>query len=319
MRASLPFAILVLTACHSQIHYPPGGYDYPLQLSARDTNYYHCPIRTKISRRDSLRNAWDYKTYRTLDEPNLSLKPMPADVFRLTYSEALDQEPVIITLTPDTITVKIAKATGYFDHFPDTSLLTPLERQLVTVLDRNYPIDDSTHHSTRKQHYLDSLGRLYPQLYNPACYDSLVRKELASLNPIFTYTTKKIPITRSDFIHLVTVINASGYWRLPPKLPCQYPPMDGWGYDLEANTAFKYNFVSAGSCEDSVTHPFTKACQQLVRYAGMDKRIHLYSELKSDTVKQPLIIEDVQLEDVKQELPKHKHRKPRQNASPKAK
>jgi hypothetical protein len=190
---------------------------------------------------------------------------------------------------PDTITVKTAKFTEYDAFEPDTTLLTPLERQLKNILDHNYPIDDTAIHSTRKQHRLDSLGSLYPQLYNPAYYDSLVRKGSANAKPAFTYTTKKISITQSDYRRLVTAINTSGYWQLPHRLPRE-EVTDGYGYILEANTVKKYNFVSSGSGEDR-SHPFPKACQQLVRAAGMDKRIHLCSDPGTDTAKKAIIIQ----------------------------
>src|ERR1700754_5018778 len=67
--------IIFLVACHPATHYPPGGYDYPKHFSTRDTNYYYYPIRNKVSRLDSIYNSWVYFTYRSIDEPNLSLAP----------------------------------------------------------------------------------------------------------------------------------------------------------------------------------------------------------------------------------------------------
>jgi hypothetical protein len=299
---------LLLTACHSRIAYPPGGYPYPEQVADKDTSFYYYPIRNKFPRLDSFRDAMVYESYRALDEPNLSLRPMPTDVFRFTYGTALGGGTTLVSLTPNEITVKIGKLTDEYLNLPDTGRLTPLERRLVHLLDRNYPLDDtSRHHSLPRQHYLDSMGRLYPQLYDPAYYLALEAKEYKHSKPIYTYTSKKIPITTATFDHLVKGFNDAGYWHLPHELPCQFPPMDGWGYSLEANTARQYNYVVAGSCDDK-GRAFDSACQELVRYAGLEKMIHLIPDWRADTTRKPIVIEDVQLEDVKEPKPqKPKH------------
>ena len=134
--------LLFIIACHSPVRYPPGGYDYPKQVSDKDTNYYYCAIRDKESRRDSFRDAWAFITFRAFDEPNLSLRPVATDVFRLTYSEALDPTPYLIILKPGEILVKTGKVMDDFLRYPDTNRLTPLERIQVRILDRDYPLDE---------------------------------------------------------------------------------------------------------------------------------------------------------------------------------
>ncbi|HMI63910.1 MAG TPA: hypothetical protein VK518_23500 [Puia sp.] len=303
--------LLFLIACHSQIRYPPGGYDYPKQVTYKDTNYYYCPIRDKESRRDSFRDAWAFKTFRDFDEPNLSLEPMATDVFRLTYSEALDPTPYLIILKPGEIVVKTGKATDDFARYPDTNRLTPLERMQVLILDRNYPLNDKdTRRSEGRQRRLDSLGKVYPQLYDASFYYSLWEKEWTGAKPIWTYTTKTIKITPKVYDHLVSTINASGFWQLPVEMPCEDPPFDGYGFILEANTRSKYNIVRAGCCDNIRRSPFANACQQLVHYAGLEEKIFLIPSNRTDTAKTPLIIQDVQLEEVKEERRKPKqHRK----------
>ena len=89
---------------------------------------------------------------------------MTTDVFRLTYSEALDPTPYLIILKPGEVVVKTGKPTDDYGRYPDTNRLTPLERMLVHVLDRNYPLDEkSTQRSVWKQRWLDSLGKVYPE------------------------------------------------------------------------------------------------------------------------------------------------------------
>jgi len=181
------------------------------------------------------------------------------------------------------------------------------------LLDRNFPIDKKPpHRSEKKQHYLDSMGRVYPQLYNPAYYASLWEKEYVYTKPLYTYTSKTVTISRPEFNHLVNCFDSAGYWHLPPELPCIDVPMDGYGFTLEANTARKYNMVSSGSCGDTATIPFARACQELVRYAKMDSVIELYWDAKVDKPHPPIIVQEVPLQEIKLEMVKphkKKHKK----------
>ncbi len=263
------YLILLLVACHPGIKYPPGGYPYPEHVADKDTSFYYYPIKNKIPRLDSLRDAMVSLMFKAYNEPNLSLRPMPSDVFRFTYGTALSRGVTLISLTPKEITVKIGTPTDEFEHLPDTGRLTPLERRLVHLLDWSYPLDDtSRHHSISRLHYLDSMGRLYPQLYSPAYYLSLEAKEYKHSRPIYTYTCKKIPITDSAFDHLVKGFNDAGYWRIALDVPCSETPFDGDGFTLEANTASQYNLVSGSSCSDADSGRFKQACQELIHYAG---------------------------------------------------
>jgi hypothetical protein len=301
MTRSLPFyGLLLITACHSPAHYPAGGYPYPENLSGKDTSLYYYPIKDKESRRDSMWDALTNADWRAIGEPNLSLRPMSTDVFRFLYSEALNQTLYIVTMTPTQLSVRICRPNDTYGNLPDTSLLDTLERRLIRVLYKNYPLDEKDPRMLPlKRHYIDSMGRLYPQLYDPAYYIKLRNKEYPHSKPWYTFTIKTIPLKPADFKHLITVINESGYWHLPFKFPCEDPPMDGWGYQLEANTVYQYNFVGAGSC-DPDTSAFTKACQELVHYAGLDDKIQLVTKIDPQTHREPVVVEDVQLEDVKE-------------------
>ena len=318
MVRSLPFYwILLITACHGPARYPAGGYPYPEHIANKDTALYYYPIKNKESRRDSMWDALTNSDWRAIGEPNLSLRPMPTDVFRFLYSEALNPTLYILTMTPTQLSVRMCRPNDTFDNLPDTSLLDTLERRLIRILNRNYPLDEKNPGVLpAKRHYLDSMGHLYPQLYDPAYYIRVRNKEFPHSKPWYTFTTKTIPLKPAAFKHLITVINASGYWHLPFKIPCESPPMDGWSYQLEANTAYQYNLVSAGSC-DPDTSAFAKACQELVHYAGLDDKIHLVTQVDPQTHRQPVVVEDVQLEDVKE--PKKQKSKKTQNASPKLK
>ncbi len=317
--ASIQVALstLVAIACHSPMSYPSGGYPYPIEVSGDDTQFYCYPIKDKEPRRDSMRDALNFVFWQSAGEPNLSLHPMPSDMFRLVYSEALNPTTYIIRLTPAKMIVKICTPTEEFEHLPDTNRLNPLDRRLIKILERNYPIDDTIHNrSPGKRHYLDSMGRLYPQLYNPVYYVATSDKEYQHDKPLFTFTSRTINLKPVEFQNLIEIINHSGFWRLPYRMPCEDPPFDGYGYILEANTAHQYNYVGAASC-DPDTGSFAKACQALVNFAGLQRKIHLVWNPATDTTRhaKPIIVEDVQLEDVKEPRhPKpHHSKKPRPN------
>lgn len=309
MLRSLPFYwFLFITACHAPAHYPAGGYPYPEHVADNDTNFYFYPIRNKIPRTDSFHDALAFMSYRDLDEPNLSIIPMAEDEFRLTYQPALGPGPLVIVLTKDSIIAKQGSLTDEYIRLYEGVQLDSLEQQLVKLLDYNYPLDDtSVHHSPRRRHYLDSMGRRYPRLYDPAYYRFLLDKEFAHSKPLFTYTRKSIRINQEDYDHFVSLLNASGYWQLPISMPSLEAGFDGWGYTLEANTALQYNNVSDGN-GGAETSQFARACQMLIDLAGLEKKIKIYYGGPADTAaRKPVVVEDVQLEDVKE--PKQPKRK----------
>jgi hypothetical protein len=249
-----------------------------------------------------------FMSYRDLNEPNISIRPMQQDEFRLTYQPALGPGPLIIVLTKDSIIVKQGTLTDEYMRLSEGLQLDTMEQKLVRLLDSNYPLDDTTvHHSPRKRHYLDSMGRCYPKLYDPAYYQSLLDKEFAHTKPLFAYTRKSIKTKQKDFDHFVALLNVSDYWHLPIPMPSLEATFDGWGYTLEANTTLQYNTVSDGSNGDNISQ-FTNACQTLIDLAGLKEKIKIFYGGKSDTTTGKPVVEDVQLEDVK-EPKQSKHKK----------
>ena len=307
------YLILLLASCTSRAKFPPGGYDYPKHVADKDTNLYYYPTKNIQSRRDSFYDAYMYMFYKAMDEPNLSLKPLPAPVFRFLYEGYINPNHYIFTLTQNEITVK--KLYNYdssrISSFPDTNRLTPLERLHIKILDRDFPIDKkSPHRSPRRQAWLDSMGRVYPQLCDPAYYASLGEKEGMFVYHHYNYTVKTVKITPETFHRLVEQINASGYWQFPPKTPPddeKFDVFDAAGYILEANTPQKYNMVEGCLCGGDSIRRIESILDELAKAAKMDKEI-IGDTTRSDTIRRTLIVDDVQLEDVKEpKKPKHRH------------
>jgi hypothetical protein len=125
-------------------------------------------------------------------------------------------------------------------------------------------------------------------------------------------SSRRIALKPCEFERLVSMINKSGYWQLRFEVPPQESVTDGCGYSLEANTSTQYNFVgTGGACND--TGDFAKACQTLVDFAGLERRIDLAWRPRSDTTTKHIIVEDVQLEDVKEPRKHHPPKMPHPN------
>ena len=306
MRKPYLYIVLLFVSCHSTGRYPPGGYRYPEHLSAKDTLFYFYPLKTRESRRDSFRDAGSGDFFQSIHEPNLSIRPQASPVFRFVYDPSFGW-PIIISLMPDRIIVKkILSKTDECMLLPDTGRLSPLERLHFRILEHNFPLEKPAH-SARRQHYLDSMIRLYPVLLDVSYYATLQSKAYAHQSPCFAYTEKQIKISRLKFDSLVEQINASGYWQLPFDIRCNEAPFDGDGYIMEANTPSQYNVVSSSSCDD--TGRYRSAWQGLIAAAGMDSLINICPVIKTDTASHPhpFVIQDVQLEDVPP-APRKKHR-----------
>ncbi|MBS1661497.1 MAG: hypothetical protein JST68_10655 [Bacteroidetes bacterium] len=308
MRKHLIYIVLLLS-CNTAVKYPPGGYDYPEAVADQDTSFYQLPLKNRMSQKDSFMMT-DFASFnKEFDEPNLSLRPLPAAVFRFLYSPALSS-PIFIILKEDEIVTKKGRpGNPDISMSPDTSLLTPLERLHLRVLERYFPLADTLQNFTaRRRRIADSMGRLYPQLYSPVYYRQLLDKAYVGKRPYFTYTINRTKITPAKYRQLVQQINASGYWRLPRYNYCAELGFDGYSFTLEANTAKKYNVVTAIQCSTDSTLPFFKACQQLVSEAHMDNDILIYREGPSlpDTTH---VIADTPLPEVKEEPKPRKKRR----------
>jgi len=261
------FLTILATGCgqsHTSIVFPAGGYPYPAKISAGDSNYYHLPIKNQIPRRDSFLYEDIQLFYKAFDEPNISLGPQAAPVFRLVCSFALDYTTMIILKENEMVIKKgISGEEGPILH---DSLLTETERRHFRLLKWYYPFDTDTANITPvRRRYVDSMINIYPQLLNPAYYRYLIDKTGSGKRPPFIYTTKIIPLSPAQYTRLVNAINRTGYWKLPWKLPCPSPAMDGYGFSLEANTSRRYNMVEFGSC--GYETPFTEVCFELYIFA----------------------------------------------------
>jgi hypothetical protein len=186
----------------------------------------------------------------------------------------------------------------------------------MRFIERNYGRDYTAW--PKRKHYVDSMIAADPLRNNPSWYLAMVKKA-NTRNPLWHYALKKQSVTSKQYADFTRLLNRSQYWQMPPVYSCSEEIADGDYFSLEANTPQKYNFVSGPSC-DNDSSDYYKAAEMLIRYAGLDKKISLIWTSKQDTTtRKPLVVYDVQLEDVKPEPPKSKHRKHPQKASPKAK
>lgn len=284
---------LLLVACDSSIKYPEGGYDYPKHVADKDTNFYYYPLKDIMPKKDSLLYTSTYLLFKEFDEPNLSLRPFGYDVFRLQYGESLGGY-YIITVTRNFIHVK--KEIFDDENLFDQNMLSQGEQKIYRIFRRNYPFDNLNEYMQR---YVDSIKSVNPKILQPEYFVYLMKKKFKPIDPKKVYALTTIKITDRDFNHLVEIINKSGYWKMPYAFPSDDCCTDGYGYSLEANTAHKYNFATATISFDSSKQRinFSKACQEIIKYAHLEKEISLWDDSKTDT--SHIVIQDVQLEEVK--------------------
>ncbi|MBC7904993.1 MAG: hypothetical protein H7Y27_16315 [Gemmatimonadaceae bacterium] len=279
MKYFLFAVITILLGCENHTDFPEGGFPYPENIDKNDTNLYYYQIKNIEPARDAFHNSYAYLMYRPFNEANLSVKPQAKETFRFTYGGAFG-DVIIITVTEDLISVKSGSPRILYNE--DTSRLSVTENFHLRFLNKNFPVNANRRRS-QKRNYLDSMTKLYPKLRDPAYYHYLYGRTINKTGEMFSYKISKQKITREQYISLRRTINSSGFWTLPPKIECDYPPTDGYGFVLEANTKTKYQVVQASACGDDTT-AFTKACQRIVDFAKMDKEINLMWSGELETV-----------------------------------
>ena len=292
--------LFTIISCNDEIVYPDGGYDYPKHVEVKDTTFYFYPLKYIQSTKDSFETANSYSFLQGFNEYNLSLRPNDKPIFRLTYN---GYPTAIITLLPDEIIVK--EFSGAWYQSPDTTKLSSKEKFHVDILERFFPLNDTSYKKWKKI-YLDSLSAANPELLDPNYYKYLIEKTGVFSKNKIEYSLKKVPITKKTFVYLVNQINRSGYWQLPFENWCDNIPTDVFEFMLEANTPKKYNAVNSLSCPDDSTK-YTKACQELIKYAQMDSVIKLIWDGGTITeTPDPIKIRELTLKEVKEEPAKKK-------------
>ncbi|HMK17659.1 MAG TPA: hypothetical protein VK492_05670 [Chitinophagaceae bacterium] len=292
---------VVISCKDDEILYPDGGYDYPKHVEDKDTTFYFYPLKDNISTEDSFKTANTYSFLNGFDEYNLSLRPNDKPTFRFTY---FGSPTAVVTLFQDQIIVK-ELIKGFWFDVPDTTKLSSKEKIHFDILERFFPLNDTSYKKWKKI-YLDSFAAADPELLDPNYYKYLLDKTGAIGINKFEYSLKKVPITKKTFVYLLNQINRSGYWQLPFENWCDNIPTDVNGFMLEANTPKKYNAVNSLSCPDDSTK-YTRACQELIKYAQMDSIIKLIwdGRVTTDTP-DPIKVRELKLIEVKEEPVKKK-------------
>lgn len=311
---NLVFLALLIAAisCNQPIMYPEGGYNYPAKDSAIDTNFYYYPLRDVLTRQDSFKMSSSFLYYQAFDEPNLSVAAKYEDIFRFSF-QGFKFLPVVITFTKNQMTIKTGSSDYMTDGMIDENRLNEVEQKQFRFVSKRYPYyssnENDIHYHTK---YIDSMLEVYPNLRSLSYYKYLFNKALVpNWRHLHAYTTKKINLSYREFKHLVSIINDSGYWKLPLKMPEITQSTDGYGFSLEANTKAKYNLVMA-NCDCDPRSRFFSICKEIVKCAGLQKQIDVFFPQAEGLKHKPLIIPDVTFADVKQDssnLPKHKKSK----------
>ncbi|MDB5278769.1 MAG: hypothetical protein JWR61_3724 [Ferruginibacter sp.] len=105
MKLLLPLLVILLYSCTGEIKYPDGGCDYPKNVSGSDTNIYHHPLKDSFPRGKKFLVYAESFFFSVFDEPNLSIKPLDKETFRLSWSSVFGHT-VIININEDAVTIK---------------------------------------------------------------------------------------------------------------------------------------------------------------------------------------------------------------------
>lgn len=279
MKRWVIIASIIFFSCKASIHFPEGGYNYPEKINNRDTGFLCYPLIDSLSRKDSFETAFYGKYVLTaFNEPNLSLRPLEEPIFRLIYDSWYEQ--TIITLTQNKIIIKEGKSGLAYPIDEDTSKLSSLENYHYRILRWNFPLEATS--KSRFPSFFDSITQRYPELLNPDYFKYLTEKVKVPGKESFKYSSKVIHVSNHTFAYLVNLINSSGFWTMPHHVRCEYIDTDAAGFSLEANTSKKYKIVFAVDCFDDHSK-FKIACQELVKNAKLDQKIHLVWDSTSET------------------------------------
>lgn len=271
MKIFLLIAFLFITGCQNGIKYPDGGYDYPKNISPKDTNFYYYQIKHIPSEVNKLGRDYQFLFYRPFNEPNLSIAAQKKETFRLTCSSPHGQS-IIINVTEDSLIIKRGyPPSNVYAHY---SNLTKLEEYHLYLFHKFFPIDtaNKTHQHYK---YFDSLVKLYPEILSKDYYNKILDKTIMTSGEKFEYETTRLAITANQFTTLVKQINNSGFWSLPHRAECDEQSADGESFTLEANTRKKYKFVNRSVGCPSETSNFPKICQIIIKLSKLNKEISL--------------------------------------------
>lgn len=264
----IAFIIVVfLCSCKGNTEYPDGGYEYPKNITDNDTNFYAYPIKSNLKKGEAFYYSYEYLIYRPFNEPNLSLRSLGTEIYRLTYSTTFG-ETIIMVLENGALTVKKGEPALLYEH--DTSRLTPKENYLLRLLSRYYPID-TTGKEPRQKKYLDSMIKEYPQLQDSTFYHMLFEKSFFIKKEKILFKEDKLNLPRKQYDSIINEINSSGFWKLPYKNECYDDAADGAGFTLEANSKYKFQIVSVGSCTEN-GRKLSKVCEKIFYLATKNQK-----------------------------------------------
>jgi hypothetical protein len=276
----LPAFIIVFffcVSCRQKVIYPVGGFHYPKHASLSDSGFYFLPYKDSLSSIDSLKAVDEFRySYAVLGEKNLSIQPSVKPTYRLTFEE-WTQPITVIILTQDDLIIKRGDK-HFISPYYDMGRLTEIERSLYDFIERYFPIEESKIKKPKMAAFFNAMLKQYPRLNDLNYFKELRAKCLTFPGEMSNkYFVIKRKISEKEFDRLSRLINESGFWQMPFDSDCKDIPSDAAGFVLEANTPVSYKVVTSASCLDDL-RPFTKACHELVKSAGLQNEIRLIWE-----------------------------------------
>jgi len=248
------------------------AFNYPNLDNVNDTDIYIYQFKDILNRQDSFIYV-NYGSHylKQFDEKNLSLRPLAFETFRFSY-HPFGGRPINITFDRSEIVVKLEEA-GQLEPIYNESKLDSLEIIKFKFLERNF-FRSREFFNERRLKFYDSMENKYPELKSIKYYKKLLDKSIDYDSLKFKYTTKRIPLTGSQYASLIDSLKKSNFDNIPWKIEYPESVADGGGYSFEANTKTKFKyFVCYGLPIDTL--PMTNFCRYLLKVAKVDKDIRL--------------------------------------------
>jgi hypothetical protein len=270
MKCTLIIILIVSFACKSNNHGKPNGLNFPTSINPKDSNFICYPLLDSLGTEDSFWTAQlSEGVYPQFNEANLSLKPALKPIIRIAY--LFEQDIIFITLSENKITVKELISGVPYPTLYDSFNLRPIQRNHLRILQLHFPLN--AHKKPYQKRYCDSLALVYPELLNPSYYKMLMNAAFEYEDMEFQYQTTVTPITENTYSHLLNQFHNNGFWQLPHHIKCRVTSTGTASLILEGNSGSKYQFVETALCNDDPL-PVFKACEALVKFAGLNNKIY---------------------------------------------
>jgi hypothetical protein len=216
------------------------------------------PIEFSVERGDSIILYNQTAYLKAINENKIYGCRQNSDIIRLTYWRAFNED-VMIRVTPDSVIVKYD-----VEAVADLSVynMTKLSQKEAELFELKDQYDFLIRIAETKE--ADSLGRLYPKIFDSSYFESLHRKIYEPNFVQHHLQMQKFKIRNSEFKKLLETINHSDFWSMNNFINA-FAGLDGSSFFLEVSSEKRYKFVYAWEPEGELKD----VCRLFLKYTDI--------------------------------------------------